>query len=151
MNYNEKYIKNGKKYYRQKNKNNKRQYLLNNKTLRYKEESNTKITTDINLNINPEQDYYYNIPGFYYDRNKNRYFSLKDKEILNQINNKNKEKAENKIIVKKNKNLSFFNLIHFSSMMENKNLKKYFNRANYLKDSNYINIEYDEDKFPNNI
>lgn len=151
MNYNGKYIKNGKKYYRQKNKNNNRKYLLNNKTIRQKEETNTKIKTDINLNNNPEQDCYYNIPGFYYDKSKNRYFSLKDKEILNQINNKNKEKAENKIIYKKNKNLSFFDMIHFSRIMENKNLKKYFNRANYLKDSNYINIEYDEDKFPNNI
>ena len=42
-------------------------------------------------------------------------------------------------------------MIHLSNIMEKKNLLKYYNRVQYLKNSNYINMQYEEDKYPNNI
>ena len=149
MYFNGKNGKNFKKYYHDKNK-----HFLNKKTFKQKEEFSFSKNKNGNGNdINEDSEY--KIPGFYYDKNKNRYFSLKDKEIIKKLKiNSNDDKIEQKLINTKNINnikLSLFNMIHLSNIIEKKNLLKYYSRVQYLKNSNYINIQYEEDKYPNII
>ena len=141
--------KNHKNYYHGKNK-----HFLNKKTFKQKKEFSFSKNYYGNGNyINEDSEY--EIPGFYYDKTKNRYFSLKDEEIIKKIKiNSNDRNIEEKIINNKNSSinkLSLFNMIHLSNIMEKKNLLKYYNRVQYLKNSNYINMQYEEDKYPNNI
>jgi len=145
MYFNGRYNKNNKNFFDYKNK-----ILLNNKTHRQKiKHNNNKMGKN---DFNSEQNSEIEIPGFYYDKNKNRYFSLKDREILNEIKNKTIDKNEPKIINNKPKKpLSHFNMIFKSRILEKNILNKFYDRKNYLKNSNYINIEYTGDKFPNNI
>ena len=153
MYFNSKY---NKKYHQYKSKKNfiKKKFLNNKK---YRQEEDNKSDQNKNNNqTNNEKDTIYNIPGFYYDKQKNRYFSLKDKDILNEMNKKsNNINFENKIITKKSNNISnnisFFNMIHSSYILEKKTLQKLYNRVKYLKSSNYIDINYEGEKYPNNI
>ena len=138
MNFNGRNSKNHKNFISSTNNNMKNKKLLKKKTYRYKHDHNKEIKNN-NFIEKSEGNNEYNIPGFYYDKIQNRYFSLKNKDMINQIKNKeNKpskiEKMDNKI-----KRLSFFNIIHFSKSTESKYLKNYYNRANYLENSNYIN------------
>ena len=100
-------------------------------------ENNKKIRKDI-----------YEIAGYYYDNEKNRYFPLNYKQ-------QRKISKEGEIELKKNKNenirLSNFNLIHVCKIKEKRVLKTYCNRIKALKNSNFINFEYEGDKLPNNI
>jgi hypothetical protein len=116
--------KNHKTYYHGKNK-----HFLNKKTFKQKEEFNFSKSKNGNDNdINEDSEY--KIPGFYYDKTKNRYFSLKDKEIIKKLKiNSNDEKIEQKLINSKNINnnkLSLFSMIHLSNIMEKKSLLKYY-------------------------
>ena len=151
MNFNRRYNKNHKNNFSSTNNNNKmkNKKILNKKTYRYKQNHNKEIKNN-NILDKSEGNYKYNIPGFYYDKNQNRYFSLKNKDMINQLKNKEKKATKIKIIDNKNKRLSHFNIIHFSKFIENKYLKNYSNRAKYLENSNYINIDYEEIRFPNN-
>ena len=127
------------------------QSLLKNKTHRQKINHNKKKSKE-NDN-NSDQNYEREIPGFYYDKIKNRYFSLKDKEIIDKIKNKtvNKKNENETKMINNQKNLSSFKLMLSSKFLEKKILNNFYDRKKYLKNSNYINIEYDGDKYPNNI
>ena len=149
MDFNGKHNKNTINYFHKSKNNNKKINFLNNKIKRKKGEN--KVENKEKTIINKGDDLLYNIPGFYYDKNKNRYFSLKDKEILNKINKRDNNNEIKVINNNQNKKLSFFKMIHLSHIMEKKELQKYYNRAKYLKNSNYINIEYEGDKFPNTV
>ena len=114
--------------------------------------NNKKYRNDLDKNnfddIHNEKEKILNIPGYYYDKEKKRYFPIK---YLETINVKNKEKPQfqkNKI---ENHTISNFNLIRSSKFTDKKILKKQYNRIDNLKISNYINIEYEEDKLPNTI
>jgi len=152
---------NNKYYYNKQRRNFNGKNFLNNKKFRPKEENinnnKAKITTDNQSET--EQKNEYTIPGFYYDKEKNRYFSLKNKEILKEVieqknenenENKNEIKGKPKSINRKN-NLSYFNMIHLSRNMGANALKKLYSRTQFLKNSNYIEIQYEGDKFPNSI
>ena len=135
----------GNKNYKPKDYNSNKKNLFNNK-------NNRKINVNFKDSIknkNKIEDNENNIPGFYYDKVNNRYFSLKDKEILNQLIKKEQKKEKAKII--ENKNLSFFNIIHYSKVKDKIFLQKFINRTKYLKTSKYIDFAYESDKFPNNI
>jgi len=114
--------------------------------------NNKKYRNDLDKNnfddSHNEKEKILNIPGYYYDKEKKRYFPIK---YLETINIKNKEKPQfqkNKI---ENLSISNFNLIRSSKFTDKKILKKQYNRIDNLKISNYINIEYEEDKLPNTI
>ena len=144
--------KNGKNKVRWKNKNNK---FLNNKKHRKEEyDSNSEylaskkkkshIKNDINIG-----EEIYEIPGYYYDKNKRRYFLKNPNE---QLNIKRYEESQiNKEPKIKNFILSNFKAIHSCKITDKKILKKKFDRVKSLKDANLINIEYTGDKFPNDI
>ena len=105
----------------------------------------SKNDSDIkNNNINEE---IYEIPGYFYDKEKKRYFLLNQTVPLNIIKKENeiKIKMTNRI----QEQLSIFNLIHSCKVKEKNHLIKYFNRVKSLKESNFINIEYEGDKLPN--
>ena len=124
----------GNKNYKPKDYNSNKKKLFNNK-------NNRKININFKDSIknkNKIEDNENNIPGFYYDKVNNRYFSLKDKEILNQLIKKEQKKEKAKII--ENKNLSFFNIIHYSKVKDKIFLQKFIN-----------DFAYESDKFPNNI
>ena len=144
--------KNGKNKVRWKNKNNK---FLNNKKHRKEEyDSNSEylaseqkksyIKNDINIG-----EEIYEIPGYYYDKNKRRYFLKNQDEQLNI--KRNEETQINKEPKIKNFILSNFKAIHSCKITDKKILKKKFDRVKSLKDANLINIEYTGDKFPNDI
>ena len=114
--------------------------------------NNKKYRNDLDKNnfddSHNEKEKILNIPGYFYDKEKKRYFPIK---YLETINIKNKEKPQfqkNKI---ENHTISNFNLIRSSKFTDKKILKKQYNRIDNLKISNYINIEYEEDKLPNTI
>ena len=92
-----------------------------------------------NSNTNDENNIC-EIPGYFYDKVKNRYFSLKGNF---QPNNIQKEIPERKIKFKSNLNKSKFLVIHNSKLIGKKYLKKIYNRAKYLEESNYINFFYE--------
>ena len=115
---NRKKIKNNKNYI-PKDYNSNKKRLFNNK-------NNRKINVNFKDSIknkNKIEDNENNIPGFYYDKVNNRYFSLKDKEILNQLIKK--EQKKEKAIIIENKNLSFFNIIHYSKVKDKIFLQKF--------------------------
>ena len=159
--------KSNKNYYNKQKRNFNGKNFLNNKKYRQKEENKNNIKTKISAHNQPETDQEnqgneYTIPGFYYDKEKNRYFPLKDKEILKEIKeqqkqqNKNENENEKEIkgiqkSISRSNNLSYFNMIHSSRNMETNVLKNLYNRTEFLKNSNYIEIQYEGDKFPNNI
>ena len=144
-----KYKYDGKKA---KRKNNNKKFLNNKKSRKEKFYENSEYTlfrngTYSENNKIPRKDIY-EIPGYYYDNEKNRYFPLNYKQ-------QRKISKEEEIELKKNKNenirLSNFNLIHFCKIKEKRVLKTYCNRIKALKNSNFINFEYEGDKLPNNI
>jgi hypothetical protein len=114
--------------------------------------NNKKYRNDLDKNnfddIHNEKEKILNIPGFYYDKEKKRYFPIKYQET---INFKNKEKPQFQKNKTENHTISNFNLIRSSKFTDKKILKKQYNRIDNLKISNYINIEYEEDKLPNTI
>ena len=121
MYFNGRYNKNNKNFLDYKNK-----ILLNNKTHRQKiKHNNNKMGKN---DFNSEQNSEIEIPGFYYDKNRNRYFSLKDQEILNEIKNKTIDKNEPKIINKPKKPLSHFNMIFKSRILEKNILNKFYDK-----------------------
>ena len=155
--------KNNNKYnYNKQKRNFNGKNFLSNKKYRQKEEnknnkSNIKTKISTHNQSQTQQENEYTIPGFYYDKEKNRYFSLKDKEILKEIKDQKNESQNGKEVksiqksINGNNNLSYFNMIHSSRNMETNALKKLYKRTNFLKNSNYIDIQYEGDKFPNNI
>ena len=146
---------NNKNYYNRQKRNFNGKNFLSNKKYRQKEENKNYIKTKISTysQSKEEQENEYIIPGFYYDKEKNRYFSLKNKEILKEIKEQNNENAIKSMpkSIKENYNLSYFNMIHLSRNIKTNDLKKLYSRTKFLKNSNYIDIQYEGDKFPNNI
>ena len=144
-----KYKYDGKKA---KKKNNNKKFLNNKKSRKEKFYENSEYTlfrngTYSENNKIPRKDIY-EIAGYYYDNEKNRYFPLNYKQ-------QRKISKEEEIELKKNKNenirLSNFHLIHICKIKEKRVLKTYCNRIKALKNSNFINFEYEGDKLPNNI
>ena len=146
---------NNKNYYNRQKRNFNGKNFLSNKKYRQKEENKNNIKTKISTysQSKEEQENEYTIPGFYYDKEKNRYFSLKNKEILKEIKEQNNENAIKSMpkSINENYNLSYFNMIHLSRNIKTNDLKKLYSRTKFLKNSNYIDIQYEGDKFPNNI
>ena len=90
----------------------------------------------------------YEIPVYYYDNEKNRYFPLNFKE---QKKNPKKEEIQLKNSKKDNIGFSNFNLIHYCKIKEKRILKNYYDKIKALKKSDLINIEYEGDKMPNSL
>ena len=142
--------KNEKKKIRWKNKN---KNFLNNKTYRKEIIDNSPEY----IKPNKKESYMkekskkteeiFEIQGYYYDKEKNRYFALNQAET---IQFKNIESSIQKRAFKKIKTiLSNFNIIHSCKIKEKQILKQYYSRVNSLKESNFVNIEYEGDKLPN--
>ena len=135
----------------------KRNKFLNNKKNRediFENNSDiiTKVKNESSINNNSNnEELIYEIPGYYYDKEKKRYFLLSQLN-LDSINiNKNKEEIKNKEPKKEASILSNFNIIRRYKLNETKMIKKYYNRTHSLKESNFIKMEYEGDKLPNNI
>ena len=144
-----KYKYDGKKA---KRKNNNKKFLNNKKSRKEKFYENSEYTlfrngTYSENNKIPRKDIY-EIPGYYYDNEKNRYFPLNFKE---QKKNPKKEEIQLKNSKKDNIGFSNFNLIHYCKIKEKRILKNYYDKIKALKKSDLINIEYEGDKLPNSL
>ena len=135
----------------------KRNKFLNNKKNRediFENNSDiiTKVKNESSINNNSNnEELIYEIPGYYYDKEKKRYFLLSQLNLDSLNINKNKEEIKNKEPKKEASILSNFNIIRRYKLNETKMIKKYYNRTHSLKESNFIKIEYEGDKLPNNI
>ena len=134
--------KNGNKRNKYKNKSD---YININKKLLNNKKNRKEKSEFINDNI----DNIYEIPGYYYDKEKNRFFSLNDAKTLNI--NFNEKKKVIKTSIKPKIKLSNFNIIRCSKFYDKKILKKNFNRMQSLVQSSFIKMEYDSDKLPNSV
>ena len=149
-------MKRKNKYGINKNKwNNKSNKFLNNK--KYRNDitiNNSNIATSVKKesiidNNSVKENYVYDIPGYYYDKEKNRYFLL-DQLNLGKSNIENKkEEIKTKEHKKEKSILSNFNIIRSCKLKEKKLMKKYYNRVKSLRESNYLKLEYEGDKMPN--
>ena len=149
-------MKRKNKYGINKNKgNNKKNKFLNNKKNRNdiiinKTEIVTSVKNESLIDNNfVKEKYIYDIPGYYYDKEKNRYFLL-DQLNLGKSNIENKkEEIKTKEHKKEKSILSNFNIIRSCKLKEKKLMKKYYNRVKSLRESNYLKLEYEGDKLPN--
>ena len=151
-------MKRKNKYGINKNKwNNKSNKFLNNK--KYRNDitiNNSNIATSVKKesiidNNSVKENYVYDIPGYYYDKEKKRYFLL-DQFNLDKSNIKNKkEEIKGKETKKEKSILSNFNIIRSCKLKDKKLMKKYYDRVKSLRESNFIKLEYEGDKLPNSI
>ena len=151
-------MKRKNKYGINKNKwNNKSNKFLNNK--KYRNDiiiNNSNIVTSVKKesiidNNSVKENYVYDIPGYYYDKEKKRYFLL-DQFNLDKSNIKNKKEEIKVKETKKEKSiLSNFNIIRSCKLKDKKLMKKYYDRVKSLRESNFIKLEYEGDKLPNSI
>ena len=143
--------KNGKNKIRWINKEKK---FLNNKIKRkeiYENNNNyrTSVKNESYLYKSKNNEKIFDIPGYYYDKEKKRYFSLNQNKTFN-INKKEEEIQLNEP-KKINSILSNFNIIRSCKFKEKKDIIKYYKRTKSLRESNMINIEYEGDKLPKSI
>ena len=151
-------MKRKNKYGINKNKwNNKSNKFLNNK--KYRNDiiiNNSNIVTSVKKesiidNNSVKENYVYDIPGYYYDKEKKRYFLL-DQFNLDKSNIKNKKEEIKVKETKKEKSLlSNFNIIRSCKLKDKKLMKKYYDRLKSLRESYFIKLEYEGDKLPNSI
>ena len=131
---------------RKRNNNNKIEMFQKKKKSNYNEIKNNNKTLDI--------------PGFYFDIEKNRYFPIdnKNKGCLKSysdiIDEKNKRNINQKIMKYNNKNnqISFFQLIRFQKFYQNSFINKNINKQNMLS-NNFVITSLGEknDNFPYKI
>ena len=126
------------------NKTNRKNIIVNNSDIE------TSVKKESLINNNSENEgYIYDIPGYYYDKKTKRYFLLGQLNFASSNIIKNKEEPKNNMPKKETSILSNFNIIRLCRLKEKKIMKKYYNRVQSLKESNFIKIEYEGDKMPN--
>ena len=143
--------KNGKNKIRWINKEKK---FLNNKIKRREIYENNKgyktsVKNESTLHHFKNDEKVFDIPGYYYDKEKKRYFSLYQNETF--YLNKKEEDISFKEHKKINSILSNFNIIRSCKLKEKKDIIKYYKRTKSLRQANIINIEYEGDKLPNSL
>ena len=131
---------------RKRNNNNKIEMFQKKKKSNYNEIKNNNKTLDI--------------PGFYFDIEKNRYFPIENKNkgclksYSDIIDEKNKRNINQKIMKYNNKNnqISFFQLIRFQKFYQNSFINKNINKQNMLS-NNFVITSLGEknDNFPYKI